>query len=476
MRRLPALAAGTGRWVLPVADSSVAALVGVLLDGGESASAAALGTLLAGDPPLALWSVCVRGQQEDFQPGCLDDVAHWLAEHGPLVLQWGADDGVETGAAWASREEVYADHVAASVETADLAARLAAADGEEAVAKASLLGLLHNASDWLAAVGDPADQPDSTCLPTWLTDPSPASAAVALARAILAGEAPESEQADIDPDPSRRRAVETRRRWLAPADGLAGRLPALAAKLARLRELEDRFQETLEREKLEAMAEFAAGAGHEINNPLTVIAGRAQLFLREEKDPERRRALALMNSQAMRVYEMIADMMLFARPPKPEPETLDVLELVDGLIEEFSPHAARQETTLQRTSPNGPNDPGNSDAPVRIEADGLQLTVALRAVCQNALEAIGGGGKIEIRIEPGDREVRIHVTDDGPGITPQQRRHLFDPYYSARQAGRGLGLGLSKCWRIVTNHGGRIDVASRPGQGAAFTITLPRTQ
>jgi len=234
-----------------------------------------------------------------------------------------------------------------------------------------------------------------------------------------------------------------------------------------LRELEDRFQETLEREKLEAMAEFAAGAGHEINNPLTVIAGRAQLFLREEKDPERRRALALMNAQAMRVYEMIADMMLFARPPEPEPQPLDLVALVDGLIEEFSPHAARQETTLQRTG---------ADGPVPIEADGSQLTVALRAMCQNALEAIGREGHVEICIEPTDRAVRIHVTDDGPGITPEEHRHLFDPYYSARQAGRGLGLGLSKCWRIVTNHHGQIDVDKNPGHGATFTITLPRTQ
>ena len=65
------------------------------------------------------------------------------------------------------------------------------------------------------------------------------------------------------------------------------------------------------------------------SNPLAVIAGRAQLFLREETDPERRRALALINSQARRVYEMIADMMLFARPPKPEPERIDLVELVD---------------------------------------------------------------------------------------------------------------------------------------------------
>ena len=97
-----------------------------------------------------------------------------------------------------------------------------------------------------------------------------------------------------------------------------GRSSSTADKLARLAELEADFQRTLETEKLEAMAEFAAGAGHEINNPLTVISGRAQLLLRDETDPERRHALALISAQAMRVYEMIADMMLFARPPRPE--------------------------------------------------------------------------------------------------------------------------------------------------------------
>jgi len=67
------------------------------------------------------------------------------------------------------------------------------------------------------------------------------------------------------------------------------------------------------------------------------------------------------------------------------------------------------------------------------------------------------------------------VIDDGPGIDAEARRHLFDPYYSARQAGRGLGLGLSKCWRIIaTNHHGRIDVESQPGQRTVFTIKLPK--
>ena len=69
--------------------------------------------------------------------------------------------------------------------------------------------------------------------------------------------------------------------------------------------------------------------------------------------------------------------------------------------------------------------------------------------------------------------LEVDIAGDVPGIKPEERRHLFDPFYSARQAGRGLGLGLSKAWRIITNHGGRIEVDSQPGHGATFTVKLP---
>lgn len=236
--------------------------------------------------------------------------------------------------------------------------------------------------------------------------------------------------------------------------------------LARLRELEANFAAALEREKLEAMAEFAAGAGHEINNPLTVIAGRAQLLLQGETDPERRHALALISAQAMRVYEMIADMMLFARPPQPNVERFDAVELIDSLVADLQSAAARQETVLVR---NG------LTTPLEIEADPTQFAVALRALVQNAFEALGNGGHVGVDVRSEADSLQVIVKDDGPGITEEDRRHIFDPFYSARQAGRGLGLGLSKCWRIVTNHGGKIDVESSPGHGAKFVVTWPAT-
>jgi signal transduction histidine kinase len=234
--------------------------------------------------------------------------------------------------------------------------------------------------------------------------------------------------------------------------------------LARLRELETNFAAALEREKLEAMAEFAAGAGHEINNPLTVIAGRAQLLLQGETDPERRHALALISAQAMRVYEMIADMMLFARPPKLNVERFDAVELVGSLVADLQPAAARQETVLVRSG---------LTAPLEIEADRTQFAVAIRALVQNAFEALGSGGHVCVELESTAERLGICVTDDGPGVSEEERRHIFDPFFSARQAGRGLGLGLSKCWRIVTNHGGTAEVESEPGHGARFSVAWP---
>jgi signal transduction histidine kinase len=237
------------------------------------------------------------------------------------------------------------------------------------------------------------------------------------------------------------------------------------AMLARVKQLDKHFQETLETEKLEAMAEFAAGAGHEINNPLAIIAGRAQLFLRDETDPERRRELALMNAQVRRAYEMIADMRLFARPPRPELKSVDLIGLIDTLIADLLPLAAERSIQLRRIGDAGP---------IEAEVDPTQLSVAIQALCRNSFEAIGYEGRVEIAVWERVDEVEIRVEDNGPGIPPEHRRHLFDPFYSSRQAGRGLGLGLSKCWRIVTGHGGRIEVASPTARGAVLTITLPR--
>ena len=256
------------------------------------------------------------------------------------------------------------------------------------------------------------------------------------------------------------------------------------AKLARLSLLERSLGEMVEAEKIAAMAEFAAGAGHEINNPLAVIAGRAQLLLQDETDPERRRDLALMNAQAMRVHEMIADLRLFATPPELERQSIDLAVLVRGLIDDLRPMAVAQETTLVLRGWGETGEEGwgegesgrggegkasvsrSPDPPIPISADPVQLTVAIKSLCLNALEALGHRGRIEVVVGRLGDEARVSVADDGPGISSEQRPHIFEPFYSARQAGRGVGMGLSKCWRIANQHGGRVEVDRHAQLGA----------
>jgi hypothetical protein len=229
------------------------------------------------------------------------------------------------------------------------------------------------------------------------------------------------------------------------------------------------FEERLEREKLAALMELAYGAGHEINNPLANIAARAQTLLEDEPDPERRRKLTAIHRQAMRAHEMIADLMLFARPPKLELATVDLRQLVRQVVDEQREVAVERSIELSCAV---------GDTPISIQADATQLAVAVAAVVTNAIEAVGSNGHVTVAArewtEGEARSAEVIVRDDGPGISESVRRHLFDPFFSGREAGRGLGFGLSKCWRIVTDHGGRVVVNNVEGGGAEFTIALPQ--
>jgi len=226
--------------------------------------------------------------------------------------------------------------------------------------------------------------------------------------------------------------------------------------------------DTLQRQKLDAMKELAYGASHEINNPLANIATRAQSLLRDESHLERRRALEAIYRQAMRAHEMISDLMLFARPPRLEIESFDLCNVIESLADELADECQRRNIRLAVDAP----------APVEISGDRQQLHVAVKAIVENAIEAIGQDGAVEISLRqvasPATQpSVKIEVTDTGPGISAEAQPHLFDPFYSGREAGRGLGFGLSKCWRIVTDHGGTVEVESGAESGATFAIELP---
>ncbi len=220
--------------------------------------------------------------------------------------------------------------------------------------------------------------------------------------------------------------------------------------------------------KLEALAEFAAGAGHEINNPLATIIGRAQLLLKDERDPQRRQMLLAIGAQAYRIRDMIGDAMLFGRPPAPELQPVDPARAVSDLLSKLADDFAADHCRVSVEIPNG----------LLLRADSTQLEIVLGELLHNSRQALesAGGGEIRVRASPRDGFVVIEIEDRGRGFSEIERQHAFDPFFSGRQAGRGLGFGLSKCWRIIQQHEGRIEIESALDGPTVVRVSWPRFQ
>lgn len=217
--------------------------------------------------------------------------------------------------------------------------------------------------------------------------------------------------------------------------------------------------------RLAALAEFAAGAGHEINNPLATIIGRAQQLLRDESDASRRQGLAAIVGQAYRIRDMIGDVMTFARPPQPVRTTVDlsavVRDVAANLESILEPLRCRTELAL--------------GAETMLDADPVQMAIIVSELVRNAANALQpGGGVIQVITEATTDQVRLNVTDSGRGFSETERIHAFDPFFSGRQAGRGLGFGLCKVWQILQMHGGNITIDTALGGPTTVVVTLPK--
>ena len=476
--RLPGLVAGGAVWRLPLTEYASFELARALVVEDLARRAEAVAELMSVAPSFALWTACHAGRRGSAAPRCVVDLAQWFSLHALAVLRW-SDHELTRGDPLRDIRSRWRDLSANAIAVANLAASQAPDDA--VAAEAFLLGLLHNGADWLRTCGPRISlaKGQAGCLPDWLVNllrqrsRAPRSgpvqqvfSAIHLWREAgctgrrVAG-------VDLSDVPRARKRWQETRSW-DPAQPHF--LQALVERLLREQSMRQQFDQALEQEKLAALGEFAYGASHEINNPLANISTRAQAMLLQEPDPEKRRMLAIIHTQALRANEMIADVMLFARPPEPVRRPVDWVAIVDAVLAELRDEADSQGTLLARLG---------GEEPLIVLADATLLAMAVRAVCVNALEALGAEGRVEVAVERaavdgelGDWACLI-VRDTGPGIPPHVRRHLFDPFFSGREAGRGLGLGLSKAWRVVTLHGGRIDVASEPREGTRFTIRLP---
>lgn len=218
--------------------------------------------------------------------------------------------------------------------------------------------------------------------------------------------------------------------------------------------------------RLEALAEFAAGAGHEINNPLATIIGQAQLQLRGAAGIDLRQSLETIGAQAWRIRDMIGNAMLFARPPALHVQSFRLR----GLLEE-SAAAVRQSASA------GISVVQQCEGDPELTADRAQLGVLISHLLRNGCESLRGAGRSGV-VRISGRQVaeciELRVEDNGPGlVSAEVLRHAFDPFYSGRSAGRGLGFGLCLSWRIVRQHGGAICLENLPSGGVCCRISLP---
>jgi two-component system, NtrC family, sensor kinase len=275
----------------------------------------------------------------------------------------------------------------------------------------------------------------------------------------------------LDPNPYRvplvanllRMAAESRRR---NGPALVARLEEQIDHLHRIAaELGEQAGQRLRDAKLAGLAELAAGAGHEINNPLAVISGNAQRLLRAETDADRRESLQAVVRQAHRIAGLLRDLMQFARPPRPQSRVFAVADLLHGVRDDLAALAHERGVQVEVAS---------APAGVWLEGDPAQLREALRAVVRNAVESAPGDGwaRVTWAVPEDGCDVSVSVEDSGPGLTAEVAEHAFDPFYSGRSAGRGRGLGLSAAWQLVRQNGGTLVLAS--DNPARFVLTLRR--
>jgi signal transduction histidine kinase len=223
-------------------------------------------------------------------------------------------------------------------------------------------------------------------------------------------------------------------------------------------------EQRLHARKLEALAEFAAGAGHEINNPLAVISGQAQYLLHHEGDAAKQKALQTIVGQTQRIHQILNEMMQFARPTPPIMQPIDLPALMAEVTASLSDLAG-----LRRVRLICPQPPA-----LQVQADPQQLKTVLACLVRNAIEAAPADGWAGVRAETSEAgRIDLIIEDNGPGPEARQREHMFDPFYSGREAGRGRGLGLSIAWRLARQLGGDIRFNEIPSGPTRFILSLP---
>jgi signal transduction histidine kinase len=246
------------------------------------------------------------------------------------------------------------------------------------------------------------------------------------------------------------------------AETFNGMISGLKAKS----ELEERLNNA---ERAAVIGRLTSAIAHEIRNPLNFITlsvdhVRSKFPPAAPRDRERfERLLGSVKEETGRLNRLVNDVLNFGRPASLNVRTVDLREIVDAVIGVVRTQAEEQGVEIETVRP---------DEPVEVEADGEKLKSCISNVVINAVQAMPTGGRLRVEVTGDPDEARVRVSDTGVGIPAEALDRVFEPYYSTKDTGTGLGLAVTR--KIVDEHGGRIRVESTPGEGTTFEVDLPR--
>ncbi|MBW2571030.1 MAG: PAS domain S-box protein [Deltaproteobacteria bacterium] len=240
-------------------------------------------------------------------------------------------------------------------------------------------------------------------------------------------------------------------------------------------DLKDAQEQIVQSEKLASLGKLAATIAHEINNPLAAVLTYIRLMIklknRNKFSPERlediSRYLATMESETARCGEIVKNLLAFSRQSKITIKNRSIIDIIDKTLDLIAHDLEIKGIQLRKNiSPDLP----------KVQCDFQQIQQALLNLIYNASDAMLDGGTLTIttqRKAGSERFLDVKVSDTGCGITEEDKEKIFDPFFTTKAEGKGVGLGLSVVYGIITRHNGTIGVESKPGKGSTFTVSLP---
>jgi two-component system NtrC family sensor kinase len=237
----------------------------------------------------------------------------------------------------------------------------------------------------------------------------------------------------------------------------------LRASRQSFQELQFLQAQLVQSEKLASMGQLVGGAAHELNNPLTAILGYAELLTATELTSEQRSLAAKISQQTKRIRSLVSSLLSFAKQVPSSKTPVDVNAILQTCLKLSQPQmeVAHVISSIEMANPLP-----------RVQADPNQLLQVFSHILNNAVNAMSErGGTVTVSTRSERDLVIVQFADTGPGMVEPDR--VFDPFYTTRPVGQGIGLGLSACYGIIEQHGGKIKGSNRETGGAIFEIDLP---